>query len=63
MSAFLRLHDRDWVFVPLGEKRFRRVEVTTGNQLADGRQEVLSGLQTGDRVVAEALKLSTGGGN
>ncbi len=63
MSAFLRLHDRDWVFVPLGEKRFRRVEVTTGNQLADGRQEVLSGLQTGDRVVAEALKLSTGGAN
>lgn len=63
MGAFLRLHDRDWMFIPAGEKRFRRVEVQAGNQLGDGRQEVLSGVQPGDKIVAEALKLSTAGAN
>jgi cobalt-zinc-cadmium efflux system membrane fusion protein len=58
-SAFLRLHDRDWVFIPLGGGRFRRVEVQAGTQTGDGNQEVLSGLQPGDRVVAQALQLSS----
>ncbi|MCC6392001.1 MAG: efflux RND transporter periplasmic adaptor subunit [Bryobacterales bacterium] len=58
-SAFLRLHDRDWVFVPLEGGRFRRVEVQAGAQAGDGTQEVLRGLRPGDRVVAQALQLAS----
>lgn len=60
-SAFLRLHDRDWAFVPIDKKRFRRVEVQAGAQSGNGMQEVLSGLNPGDRIVAQALQLSSGG--
>jgi len=57
-SALLRLHDRDWVFIPIEGGRYRRIEVQAGAQMGDGIQEVLSGLHPGDRVVAQALQLS-----
>jgi len=56
-SAILHLHDRDWVFVPQGNDTFRRVEVRSGAMVSPGRQEVLSGVRPGDRVVADALDL------
>jgi cobalt-zinc-cadmium efflux system membrane fusion protein len=58
-AAILHLHDRDWVFVPLGEGRFRRVEVVSGNIVEGGMQEVVSGLKAGDQVVAGALTLQS----
>jgi cobalt-zinc-cadmium efflux system membrane fusion protein len=58
-SAILRLHDKDWVFRPLGGKNFRRVEVTAGPALADGTQQILSGLAPGDQVVSNALQFSS----
>jgi cobalt-zinc-cadmium efflux system membrane fusion protein len=54
-SAILHIHDRDWVYVPVGDKRFRRTEVVAGNALPDGMQEILSGLKPGQQVVTNAL--------
>lgn len=54
-AAVLHLHDRDWVYVPLDAGRFRRVEVATGNMLPDNRQEIVSGIQPGQKVVERAL--------
>jgi len=54
-TAILHLHDREWVYTPLGNGRFRRQEVTAGITLPDSMQEVVSGLQPGDQVVARAL--------
>jgi cobalt-zinc-cadmium efflux system membrane fusion protein len=56
-SAILHLHDRDWVYVPLGNDHFRRVEVRTGIMLPNKQQEVISGIKPADRVVANALDL------
>ena len=56
-SAILHLHDRDWVYVPAGEKTFRRVEVTGGNMLPPNLQEMLNGIAPGDAVVSNALVL------
>lgn len=56
-SSILHLHDREWVYVPLGSGHFRRVEVRTGNMLPDKQQEVISGMKPGDQVVANALDL------
>jgi len=56
-SAILHLHDRDWVYVTAGEKRFRRVEVVAGRILPDKTQEVISGISPGQQVVANALVL------
>ncbi len=56
-AAVLHLHDRDWVYAPLGNGHFRRVEVTTGAMLPNNQQEVVSGLKPGDQVVANALDL------
>jgi membrane fusion protein, heavy metal efflux system len=57
-TAILHLHDRDWVYAPLGAAgHFKRQEVTTGNMLPHNAQEVISGLKPGDRVVANALVL------
>lgn len=56
-SAILHLHDREWVYVPGGTNHFRRVEVVSGNMLPDNLQEVVSGIQPGDRVVSNALVL------
>jgi len=56
-SAVLHLHDRDYVYVPAPEHQFRRVEVTTGETLADNMQEVRSGLKQGQQVVSNALAM------
>ena len=56
-SAILHLHDRDWVYVPAGRGRFRRVEVHAGANLPDKEQEVLSGIEPGQDVVTNALVL------
>ena len=56
-SAVLHLHDRDWVFVPAGDGRFRRVEVHTGNTLHGNKQEILSGINPGQQVVSNVLQL------
>ena len=56
-TAILHLHDRDWVYTPVGENTFRRLEVTAGGMLPNNLQEVTSGIQPGDRVVANALVL------
>jgi membrane fusion protein, heavy metal efflux system len=58
-SAILHLHDRDWVYVPTGDKQFRRVEVVSGEALSNGLQEIMSGIQAGQRVVANALVLQS----
>jgi len=54
-TAVLRLQDRDWVFVKIGGKQFRKTEVHGGPVGPGGSQQILSGLQTGDQVVASAL--------
>jgi cobalt-zinc-cadmium efflux system membrane fusion protein len=54
-SAILHLHDRDWVYVPAGDKKFRRVEVKAGVTLPDKMQLVLSGIEPGQQVVLNAL--------
>ena len=54
-TAILHLHDRDWVYTPLGDGRFRRQEVSAGIMLRDGLQEVVSGLKAGDQVITRAL--------
>jgi membrane fusion protein, heavy metal efflux system len=53
-SAILHLHDRDWVFIPTNGK-FRRTEVTSGAQLPNNMQEILTGLQPGQQVVSNAV--------
>jgi len=54
-TAILHLHDRDWVYTPVQDNRFRRVEVAGGNMLPGNLHEVSSGIQPGQRVVANAL--------
>jgi len=56
-DAILHLHDRDWVYVPAGEKTFRRVEVTAGETLPNKMQEIVSGVRAGQQVVRNALVL------
>src|SRR5216683_1690004 len=54
-TAILHLHDRNWVYVPAGDKKFRRVEVVDGQMLAGSMQEVISGIKPGVQVVQNAL--------
>jgi membrane fusion protein, heavy metal efflux system len=54
--AVLHLHDRDWVYEPADNKRFRRVEVVGGDMLPGGLQEIVSGIAPGQRVIANALE-------
>jgi cobalt-zinc-cadmium efflux system membrane fusion protein len=61
-TAIMRLHDKDWVFVPLGGPHFRRLEVQTGPVVSGGNQVVLSGLTVGGKVVANALQFSSAAG-
>lgn len=56
-AAVLHLHDRDWVYVLIGGNKFRRTAVVAGRILPDKSQEILSGLQPGQQVVANALAL------
>ncbi len=58
-SAILHLHDRDWVYVPDGEKKFRRVGVVAGISLPNNWQEIVSGVQPGQQVVSSALVLQS----
>jgi membrane fusion protein, heavy metal efflux system len=58
-TAILHLHDRDWVFAPVNANHFRRLEVVPGDLLPGNMREILSGLQAGDRVVANTLVLQT----
>jgi membrane fusion protein, heavy metal efflux system len=55
-TAILHLHDRDWVYAPTKDKKFRRVEVTGGEMLPGNMQEIVTGLAPGDQVVANALE-------
>jgi cobalt-zinc-cadmium efflux system membrane fusion protein len=57
-AAIFRLHDRDWVFFPLGGEKFRRGEVQTGATNADGSLQIIAGLQAGEEIIANALQLS-----
>ena len=56
-AAILHLHDREWVYAPLGNGHFKRLEVVTGKMLPGGMQEVTSGIKPGDQVVSNALAL------
>jgi len=58
-SAILHLHDRDWVFVPAGGNKFKRVEVAARNTLPGNKEEILSGISPGQQVVAEVLQLES----
>lgn len=55
-TAILHLHDRDWVYVPIGDNKFRRTEVVGGDMLPDGMQEILSGIAPGQQVLTNALE-------
>jgi membrane fusion protein, heavy metal efflux system len=55
-TAVLHLHDRDWVYVPLEGKKFRRVQVTGGEMLPGGMQEIVKGVSAGEKLVANALE-------
>jgi cobalt-zinc-cadmium efflux system membrane fusion protein len=54
-TAILHFHDRTWVYVPNGDKRFGRVDVAAGNMLPGNMQEVISGIRPGTQVVKNAL--------
>jgi cobalt-zinc-cadmium efflux system membrane fusion protein len=56
-SAILHLHDRDWVYVPTPDKKFRRVMVVGGNLLSGNMQEILSGISVGQLVIINPLPL------
>jgi len=58
-SAILHVHDRDFVYVPAPDSKFRRVEVVGGDLLPNdvSLQEVKSGLRPGQQVVSNALVL------
>jgi cobalt-zinc-cadmium efflux system membrane fusion protein len=56
-SAILHLHDRDWVYLPAGGNKFKRLAVVGGDMLPNNMQEIVSGLKPGDHVVTNALVL------
>jgi cobalt-zinc-cadmium efflux system membrane fusion protein len=59
-GAILHLHDRDWVFIPAGDKQFKRVEVHPGIMLPGNKQEILpskDGINPGQQVVSNVLQL------
>ncbi|MDE1175723.1 MAG: efflux RND transporter periplasmic adaptor subunit [Edaphobacter sp.] len=56
-TAVLHLHDRDWVFVSVGDNHFKRYEVHSGRILDGNRQEILSGISAGQQVVSNVLQL------
>src|ERR1700730_4567896 len=58
-AAILHLHDRDWVYVPDGDKKFRRVNIVAGTPLPNNSQEIVSGPQPGQPVVSNALVLQS----
>jgi membrane fusion protein, heavy metal efflux system len=58
-TAVVHLHDKDWVFVPAGDKQFRRVALQLGPQSSDGFVQVTSGLQPRQQVASNALQLAS----
>jgi cobalt-zinc-cadmium efflux system membrane fusion protein len=56
-TAVLHLHDRDWVYAPVGDGKFRRIEVSAGKMLPGKMQEITSGIMPGQEVIANALVL------
>ena len=58
-TAIVHLHDKDWVFVPAGNTQFRRVTLQLGPQSSDGFVQVVSGLNPQEKVVTNALQLSS----
>jgi cobalt-zinc-cadmium efflux system membrane fusion protein len=56
-TAILHLHDRDWVYVPAPNNKFRRVMVVGGDQLPGGMQQITSGIPVGQQVVINPLVL------
>jgi membrane fusion protein, heavy metal efflux system len=56
-SAVLHLHDLDWVYVPAGDGKFRRVPVRGGGTLPGNMQEIISGIEVGQQVVSNVLAL------
>jgi cobalt-zinc-cadmium efflux system membrane fusion protein len=56
-TAIMHLQDRDWVFVPAPDRKFRKVEVRSGDMLPNQMQEIISGLQPGQQVVTNAIVL------
>jgi len=56
-TAILHLHDREWIYTPLGDGHFKRQEVVTGKMLPGSMQEVVSGIKPGDQAVSNALVL------
>jgi len=55
-TAVLHLHDRDWVYVPAGDKSVRRIEVKGGAMLPNDLQEIVSGIEPGQKVLKNALE-------
>jgi cobalt-zinc-cadmium efflux system membrane fusion protein len=55
-TAILHLHDRDWVYEPTPDRKFRRVAVTGGDMLPGNMQEILTGAAPGQQVVSNALE-------
>jgi cobalt-zinc-cadmium efflux system membrane fusion protein len=56
-TAILHIHDRDWVFVPMGNGAFKKTEVNSGAVLPGNMQEIVSGLKAGDQVVENAIAM------
>lgn len=56
-AAILRLHDRDWVYVPEQGNKFKRAEVVAGETLPHDLLEVKLGLHPGQQIVANPLAL------
>jgi membrane fusion protein, heavy metal efflux system len=56
-DAILHLHDQEWVYMPAGDKTFRRVEVAAGETLPNKMQEIVTGVRAGQQVVNNALVL------
>jgi Barrel-sandwich domain of CusB or HlyD membrane-fusion len=50
-SALLNFRDRHCVYVPSGEKAFRRVDVVTGSVLPRNMREIVDGIQPAESVV------------
>jgi membrane fusion protein, heavy metal efflux system len=61
-GSILHLRDKDWVFIPLGDGKFRKTEVVAGRMLQGNTQAVISGLKPGQQIASNALQLSTEAG-
>jgi cobalt-zinc-cadmium efflux system membrane fusion protein len=55
-GAVLQLHDRSYVFAPVNDSTFKRIEVKTGVTLAGNLVQV-QGIGVGQKVVGNALDL------